>query len=503
MKTLRLLEITLALLLLANSSLYSQANSKFQKKITSYLSKDEVLKAEEFCEQQKTEQDRAECYTLMGDNSLGEMEYAKAMQYYLKAKNRDKEYKTLLEAEKSGNLQLIDNLFIRLEKEKNPNADEPTLNHNAFMPIAQICFSKKDFKNAGSYYEKAGVKQLSIECKVLHAINSKDYISVVELSEQETIGLKNTMEVYKNAADQYFEKSDYKNAHRCYSKVGDKSKANLCFEKEMEIEVRKSLSQISGSRFEFSENPETIVKKLQSLRSQILSFEKISYSYDQNGYSIEAGASKTFLKLLNSTIEETLSGCFLNKISGTDTKDGKRLLSEAWKSINQATNDWKFVLSVEKQKVLKKILEEIRLLNNASVLNIQNLADKQLEKSEVSKASYYYQLVKAIESAKKLMDDYFISINTNETSKNTSWLILGIVKKMHDEIIKKFDNLYDSEKSEITKKKIIELKKSHKEYYIAKLKETLYMRDDFKPGSWSEYLIKKELEKNYNQNIVN
>jgi tetratricopeptide (TPR) repeat protein len=298
MKTLRLLEITLALLLLANSSLYSQANSKFQKKITSYLSKDEVLKAEEFCEQQKTEQDRAECYTLMGDNSLGEMEYAKAMQYYLKAKNRDKEYKTLLEAEKSGNLQLIDNLFIRLEKEKNPNADEPTLNHNAFMPIAQICFSKKDFKNAGSYYEKAGVKQLSIECKVLHAINSKDYISVVELSEQETIGLKNTMEVYKNAADQYFEKSDYKNAHRCYSKVGDKSKANLCFEKEMEIEVRKSLSQISGSRFEFSENPETIVKKLQSLRSQILSFEKISYSYDQNGYSIEAGASKTFLKLL-------------------------------------------------------------------------------------------------------------------------------------------------------------------------------------------------------------
>ncbi|NJO92950.1 MAG: hypothetical protein HC831_31290, partial [Chloroflexia bacterium] len=82
---------------------------------------------------------------------------------------------------------------------------------------------------------------------------------MVELSEQETIGLKNTMEVYKHAADQYFEKSDYKNASRCYHKVGDKSKAKLCFEREREKQLRKSWGYIYNNRFEFSENPQTII----------------------------------------------------------------------------------------------------------------------------------------------------------------------------------------------------------------------------------------------------
>ncbi|NJO92949.1 MAG: hypothetical protein HC831_31285 [Chloroflexia bacterium] len=117
---LRLAKLTIAVVLFINPALFSQTSNKFSKKITSYLSKDNVIKAEEFCEQQKTEQERAVCYTLMGDNAISEMEYAKAMQYYLRAKNKDKEYKALLEAEKNGKIQLIDNLLVRLEKEKMP-----------------------------------------------------------------------------------------------------------------------------------------------------------------------------------------------------------------------------------------------------------------------------------------------------------------------------------------------------------------------------------------------
>ncbi len=502
MNVLRLTKLIIVVVLFINPTLFSQTSNKFSKKITSYLSKDEVIKAEEFCEQQKTEQEKAVCYTFMGDNALNEMEYAKAMEYYLKAKNKDKEYNALLEAEKSGNIQLIDNLLIRLEKEKIPDLDLSTLNQNAFMPIAQICFSKKDYKNAGNYYEKAGVKQLSIECKVLYAINSKDYISVVELSEQEAIGLKNTIDVYKHAADQYFEKSDFKNASKCYSKVGDKLKTRLCFEKEKELELKKTLTIVYANKFEFSENPLTIVKKLNAIKSQISNFKQTASSYEQNGYSIESDNWSTFAKLINVAVEESVNGCYIIKPAKAKTRDGKPLLTEAWKIINEICYNKQLSLSEQKQQPLKNIVEEIRFLNKDYTVNVQDLANKQLDISGITIADAIYQFPKAVESAKKLMDDYFISINTKTTPKNMSWLVLSVVEKMYTKIIKKLDDLYSSAKSESIKKKIIEQKDSFQEYYNNKSKETFYLEGSFKPNSWSEYLLQKKLKANIVKNIV-
>jgi hypothetical protein len=498
MKTIKNASLFLLFNFLIIGFTYSQAANKFSKKITSYLSKDEVEKAEEFCNQQKSEQDRAECYTLMGNSALDELEYSRAMKYFKKAKNNDKLYATLLKAIESGNQELINNYLIRVVKENTQSNNESEITNKAFLPIAKICYKKKDFKNAGYYYERAGIKQLSIECKVVHAINTKDYITVVELSEKETIGLRNTLQVYKQAADQYFAKGDYQNAAKCYDKTGNKTKAKLCNNKERELVLKKSFAAVLANKFEFSESPLTIKKKLDVLSAEVNTFEQIAKQYEQNEYKIEADSWRSFSKLFIRVVKESNNGCILIKSTSKDLGDGKMLLAEAWKQINEIANKKKVNLSIQDQESLKTIVKKIELLNEDYSQKAQSMANKQLEKLGITKLKTIHQFPAAIEAAKKLIDDYFININTKETPQHTSWLLFGIVNKMVAGINSKLDELDSSAQSAAIKDKVAEQKSAFEGYFLNKLKGAVYTAKSYTPSTWANYLFQKALKEKLN-----
>ena len=431
-RNMRVISLLLLLSFFLNFVAFSQPSNKFQKKINGYLSKDEVEKAENFCSQLKSEQERSECYSFMGDKALEEMDYVKATHYFRKSKSIQKQYKALLEAVKNGEQQAIDNYLIREAKGNNSTS----VNNAAFMPIADLCYKQKDYKNAGYYYEKANISQLSAECKVLHAINTTDYITVVEISEKENIGLRNTLEVYKHAADEYFIKGDYSNAGKCYKKIGDKAKMKLCFLKEVEVESTKALAIIKSSKFAFSDKPFEIEKKLAKINAQIPVFENVALTYKQSEYLIKADSWALFSKQTKDIIEATKNGVFLIKSKDKNVEDGNELLEEGWRLINTIASESRANLTIQQQEPIKNILKEISLLEVNYNTQVRKMASKQLTESGIISTKTVYQFPKAAVEAQNLIDDYFLSINAKQTPKVTAWLIFGIVQQMHNKIIK-------------------------------------------------------------------
>jgi len=488
----RIISLLLILTYFINLPVIAQTNSKFQKKINNYLSKDEVEKAEDYCNQQKSEQDRADCFSFMGDKALEEFEYTRAIQCFQKSNNVKKLHTTLLAALKNGEQEKVDNFLVKKEKDKNPGAKMETINSKAFMPIADLCYKKKDYKNAGYYYQKANVKQLSIECKVLHAINTKDYITVVELSEKEKIGLRNTMEVYKQAADQYFIKGDYSNASKCYKKVGDKERVKLCFQRERDVELSKAFIALKTNKFSFSEKPFVIEKKLRNISKASLTFEKVAADYEQNGNVIEADSWNSFSQHIINLVKTSQNGVYL--IREKNDKDGKSLLEEAWKQVNKIADERRLNLTTEQQEPIKVVLKKITLLELSHKTKIEKNATKKLSESGVNQANAIYAFPKVSNAAQKLTDDYFISINAEETPKATAWLIFGIANTMHNKIIKKLKSFISSAKSDSQKLKIDKLILAQQNYHSKQLESTTYLSVNFVPQSWNDYLFQKVLQ---------
>lgn len=488
----------LVILIAFSITLHSQTKTKFQRKISGYLSKDEVEKAECFCNKLKSNLEQAECYEVLGEMALEEFEYVKAYDYFLKSRNKEKLYETFLEASNNDSKEILENHLIKSEAEKSPDASDQTNEKYALMPIADLCYSMEDYKNAGDYYEKAGIKQIANECKVLHAVKTQDYITAVEISEEHAVGLKDPQSYYTLAAEQYYRKGDYLNALKYYQKVNDKVNSKHCFTKGLHKETELALSNINANIIDYSESIDIITYKHKSLKKEVANLGKYASIYKKNGFKKEAEYWYDFSRQLKRLLKATANDSYLIDAFSENLNPGSVLLQKSWNEMANLTLQNEKKLNKNKLNNLSYLLDELVETKKLYSIKISNEATGKLNQASNMEVATLVNASKTIELVEEEMIKTFEKCHSND-SLSTFYFNFCSIKKLNEMLLDKIDNLVVSEKSIHTKSKLVELKNKHILFFNNKIQNIQYFKSDFIPLTWKDFLLQRKLGKINNE----
>jgi len=487
----KIFRVLVVLLFLSEITGISQTNYRFQRKISGLLSKDKIEEAEDFCSGLKSEKDRAECYNYMGDKALNENDFDLALEYYVKSTDDNKQHALLLKAIDNNTAYTVENYFVRLGKDTDYELNKQNPEEWASRYLADLCYKLKDYKNAAIYYQKANVHQLSNDCKVLDAIERKDYMTVVELAEKETVGIKNTIELYNMAAEQFVEARNYEKAADCYKKTGNKAKERYCFYKAQEANLIYALKKINSNSINFSEQYSTISSKIVALSDGQKDIDKIVVELRNNKFSKTAYDWQSISEYLNKLLNITRNETYL-KFDKADSTNVKTELKSTWDDFRKYTQGSDIKKISLKLHLLETHFEQIEKINKSFQTETEVLADNAETKSFLAKSNSSYFFERAVKNIENEMNRYIKEMDSTE-NKHIDYQHFCLIRELHKRINDRADKLISSVKSENLQLKFEEIKLNHKAFFKHLLEESKYTQNGFVPDSWEEYILQKAI----------